>query len=311
MTTEEKFHAAVNVIRNLPKSGSYQPSHDLMLRFYSYFKQATEGPCKQPKPGFWDVVRKAKWDAWKKLADMSKEDAMKGYVEELRKIVETMSYNDNVETFMGSLDSFYENVPAQELDMILGPVIERVRSQPGSPLSKSPLGSPLEKSPYISRDASPSRNPNGNGNIPNSTAAALVASKNNAGAPSGEKSKYAVDDVTKESPDSSSLVDTTSRKYTNVNHSSSSSSGAVLKPSTLALESLTDSIHNIQTNLSSIGDRIKRLEMLSKLLAVQRAENSAWNLARNNVPVVAFLVLWPVLTQLISVWIQARRRARR
>ncbi|KAL1451784.1 hypothetical protein WDU94_006130 [Cyamophila willieti] len=302
MTTEEKFHAAVNVIRNLPKSGSYQPSHDLMLRFYSYFKQATEGPCKQPKPGFWDVVRKAKWDAWKKLGNMSKDDAMKGYVEELRKIVETMSYNDNVETFMGSLDSFYENVPAQELDMILGPVIERVRSQPGSPLSKSPLGSPLEKSPLISRDASPSRN----GNLPNSNTAA----KSNTNAPSGGKSKFNVDDVTKESPDSSSLVQV-ERKYTNLSHSSSSSSAAVLKPSTLAIESLTDSIHNIQTNLSSIGDRIKRLEMLSKLLAVQRAENSVWNLARNNVPVVAFLVLWPVLTQLISVWIQARRRARR
>lgn len=58
---------------------------------------------------------------------MGKEEAMEAYVEELKKIVETMAYNDNVETFMGSLDSFYENVPAEELDMILGKEKVQVR----------------------------------------------------------------------------------------------------------------------------------------------------------------------------------------
>lgn len=38
------------------ETGSYQPSNDMMLRFYSYFKQATLGPCTQKKPPFWDVV---------------------------------------------------------------------------------------------------------------------------------------------------------------------------------------------------------------------------------------------------------------
>ncbi|CAH0394209.1 unnamed protein product [Bemisia tabaci] len=149
MTTEAKFHAAVNVIRSLPKHGSYQPSHDLMLRFYAYFKQATEGPNTAPKPAFWEVVKKAKWDAWTKLGNMPKEEAMTNYVEELKKIVETMSYTDNVANFVSSLDSFYESVPAQDLELLIGPVIERVRSQPGSPLAGSPLGS---------REASPTRN---------------------------------------------------------------------------------------------------------------------------------------------------------
>lgn len=148
MTTEEKFRAAVNVIRNLPKNGSYQPSHELMLRFYAYYKQATEGPCKAPRPSFWEVVKKMKWEAWSKLGNMSKEEAMNNYVEELKKIVETMSYTDNVANFLGSLGSFYDSVPVEDLELLVGNVIERMRSQPGSPLSGSP---------FASREASPNR----------------------------------------------------------------------------------------------------------------------------------------------------------
>ncbi|RZF47642.1 hypothetical protein LSTR_LSTR009526 [Laodelphax striatellus] len=148
MSYERKFKAAVNVIRNLPKNGSYQPSHDLMLRFYAYYKQATEGPNTSPKPNFWEVVKKMKWDAWTKLGNMSREQAMVSYVEELNKIVETMAYTDNVANFLTSLDSFYDSVPAEDLELVMGPVIERVRSQPGSPLSGSPLAS---------REASPQR----------------------------------------------------------------------------------------------------------------------------------------------------------
>lgn len=153
MTTEEKFNAAVNVIRNLPKNGAYQPSNEIMLRFYSYYKQATEGPCQQPKPAFWDLIRKAKWDAWMRLGNMSRTEAMNNYVEELKKIVETMSYTDNVATFLGSLDSFYESVPAEDLELLVGPVLERMRSQPDSPLSGSPLAS-RETSPHRVRNTS-------------------------------------------------------------------------------------------------------------------------------------------------------------
>ncbi|XP_033225229.1 acyl-CoA-binding domain-containing protein 4 [Belonocnema kinseyi] len=148
MSVEEKFNAAVNVIRNLPKNGAYQPSNELMLRFYSYYKQATEGPCQNPKPAFWEVVKKAKWDAWMRLGNMSRMEAMNNYVDELKKIVETMSYTDNVANFLGSLDAFYESVPADDLELLVGPVLERMRSQPGSPLSGSPLGS---------RETSPNR----------------------------------------------------------------------------------------------------------------------------------------------------------
>lgn len=147
MSYEEKFNAAVNVIRSLPKNGAYQPSHELMLRFYAYYKQATEGPNTVPRPNFWEVIKRAKWDAWSRLGNMSREEAMINYVEELKKIVETMAYTDNVANFLTSLDSFYESVPSADLEMLIGPVIEKVRSQPGSPLSSSPLAS-REASPH-------------------------------------------------------------------------------------------------------------------------------------------------------------------
>ncbi|XP_025192802.1 acyl-CoA-binding domain-containing protein 5-B isoform X1 [Melanaphis sacchari] len=122
MSTQEKFTAAINVIRSLPKDGAYQPSKDLLLRFYAYFKQATVGPNNQPKPSFWDVVNRAKWQAWYDLGNMSKEDAMQEYVNELKKIVETMAYTNPVADFVSSLDSFYESVSIDDLEMVVGPI---------------------------------------------------------------------------------------------------------------------------------------------------------------------------------------------
>ncbi|XP_050558365.1 acyl-CoA-binding domain-containing protein 5 isoform X3 [Spodoptera frugiperda] len=144
MSLEDKFNAAVNVIRSLPKSGSYQPSNELMLRFYSYFKQATEGPCDKPKPGFWDVVNRAKWESWNKLGNMTKEEAMKAYVDELHKIVETMSYNSDVASFL-SVDD--DNA---DLELVAGDILARVRSGENSPVL-SGASSPRGESPTPAR----------------------------------------------------------------------------------------------------------------------------------------------------------------
>ncbi|XP_063600149.1 acyl-CoA-binding domain-containing protein 5-like isoform X3 [Penaeus indicus] len=108
MTTEDKFQAAVNIIRSLPKDGPYQPSHDMMLKFYALYKQAVEGPCNEPKPAFYEVVRGYKWRAWSSLGNMSKAEAMNTYVEELKKIIETMAYTEDVANFIDALGPFYE-----------------------------------------------------------------------------------------------------------------------------------------------------------------------------------------------------------
>ena len=58
----------------------------MMLKFYGFYKQATEGPVNIPEPSFWEVIKKAKYNAWKKLGDMPEEEAMRNYVEELKKV---------------------------------------------------------------------------------------------------------------------------------------------------------------------------------------------------------------------------------
>ncbi|XP_074034550.1 uncharacterized protein [Leptinotarsa decemlineata] len=135
MTTEQKFNAAVNVIRSLPKNGSYQPSNELMLRFYAYFKQGTLGDCQGSRPAFWDVVGRAKYDAWKALQGMSKEESMAKYVDELHSIVETMSYSDKVANFLEAPTDELDSINIDDLQLVAGDVIERVRSLPNSPLA--------------------------------------------------------------------------------------------------------------------------------------------------------------------------------
>jgi len=51
-----------------------------MLKLYSLYKQATVGPCNISKPGFWDMVGKSKWEAWKHLGDMDENHAKTEYI---------------------------------------------------------------------------------------------------------------------------------------------------------------------------------------------------------------------------------------
>ncbi|CAM9285139.1 unnamed protein product [Lampetra fluviatilis] len=111
---QRRFEAAVRAVKSLPNDGSYKPSHELMLKFYGFYKQATQGPCKIGRPGFWDPVGRYKWDAWNSLGEMSKVEAMIAYVDEMKKvggqILESMPVTDKVEELLHLLGPFYEVV---------------------------------------------------------------------------------------------------------------------------------------------------------------------------------------------------------
>ncbi|XP_028987016.1 acyl-CoA-binding domain-containing protein 5A-like isoform X3 [Betta splendens] len=112
---EAKFAAAVKVMRSLPEEGAFQPSDYMMLKFYSYYKQATSGPCNISRPsGFWDSYGKAKWDAWSSLGTMTKEEAMKNYVEDIQLILETIPISDEVSELVQHLGNFYTEVNVGE-----------------------------------------------------------------------------------------------------------------------------------------------------------------------------------------------------
>ena len=80
---KSKFEQAVKDSKGLPE----KPDNKTLLQIYALYKQATEGDNEEAKPGFADIVARAKWDAWKKLEGTSADEAMQQYIdliEELR-----------------------------------------------------------------------------------------------------------------------------------------------------------------------------------------------------------------------------------
>ncbi|MBB5016737.1 acyl-CoA-binding protein [Rehaibacterium terrae] len=63
-----------------------RPDNDTLLKLYALYKQGAEGDVSGPKPGFFDFVGSAKYEAWEKLKGMSPEDAMKKYVDLVNKL---------------------------------------------------------------------------------------------------------------------------------------------------------------------------------------------------------------------------------
>jgi diazepam-binding inhibitor (GABA receptor modulating acyl-CoA-binding protein) len=72
-----QFDQAVADSKKLPE----KPDNMTLLKIYSLYKQATEGDVEGKRPGFTDMVGRAKWDAWNELKGKSSDDAMQEYVE--------------------------------------------------------------------------------------------------------------------------------------------------------------------------------------------------------------------------------------
>jgi acyl-CoA-binding protein len=71
------FEKAVADSKNLPE----KPDNATLLKIYGLYKQATSGDVDGKRPGFSDMVGRAKWDAWNELKGTSGEDAMQSYVD--------------------------------------------------------------------------------------------------------------------------------------------------------------------------------------------------------------------------------------
>jgi acyl-CoA-binding protein len=71
------FEAAVANSRKL----SQRPDNATLLKIYGLYKQATAGDNTEKKPGFGDMVGRAKWDAWTACKGTSSEDAKRQYVD--------------------------------------------------------------------------------------------------------------------------------------------------------------------------------------------------------------------------------------
>ncbi len=71
-----KFEKAVAESKNL----SERPDNATLLKIYALYKQATIGDVEGKRPGFTDMVGRAKWDAWNEIKGTKADDAMKQYI---------------------------------------------------------------------------------------------------------------------------------------------------------------------------------------------------------------------------------------
>ncbi len=70
------FEKAAKDVQRLPK----KPDNETLLRLYALYKQASAGDVSGGRPGMFDMVGRAKYDAWEKVKGKSADEAMKAYV---------------------------------------------------------------------------------------------------------------------------------------------------------------------------------------------------------------------------------------
>jgi len=58
-----------------------RPDNDTMLKLYALYKQATHGDVTGERPGSFDFVRRAKFDAWSAIKGSAAQDAMQQYID--------------------------------------------------------------------------------------------------------------------------------------------------------------------------------------------------------------------------------------
>jgi diazepam-binding inhibitor (GABA receptor modulating acyl-CoA-binding protein) len=76
-TLNDQFEQAVADSKNLPE----RPDNMTMLKIYALYKQASSGDAEGKRPGFGDLVGRAKWDAWTELKGTPADEARQAYID--------------------------------------------------------------------------------------------------------------------------------------------------------------------------------------------------------------------------------------
>lgn len=71
------FEAAVANSRKLAQ----RPDNPTLLKIYGLYKQATVGDVTEKKPGFGDMIGRAKWDAWNGVKGKTSDEAKQAYID--------------------------------------------------------------------------------------------------------------------------------------------------------------------------------------------------------------------------------------
>ncbi|MCK9688957.1 acyl-CoA-binding protein [Scleromatobacter humisilvae] len=76
-TLNEQFEQAVADSKNLPE----RPDNATLLKLYALYKQGSAGDVDGKRPGFTDMVGRAKWDAWNELKGQTQDEAQQAYID--------------------------------------------------------------------------------------------------------------------------------------------------------------------------------------------------------------------------------------
>src|SRR6185312_12661858 len=79
---KSKFEQAAEDVKKLDD----RPDNDTLLKLYALFKQGSDGDVSGAKPGFFDFVGTAKYEAWTKLKGMKADEAMQKYIDLVKKL---------------------------------------------------------------------------------------------------------------------------------------------------------------------------------------------------------------------------------
>ena len=79
---QASFEKAAADIKKLAE----RPDNDTLLKLYALYKQGADGDVSGPKPGFFDFVGTAKYEAWAKLQGTTQDEARKKYIDLVAKL---------------------------------------------------------------------------------------------------------------------------------------------------------------------------------------------------------------------------------
>ena len=77
-----RFEHAALAAKSLPA----RPDNDTMLQLYALYKQGSSGDVSGEKPGFFDFVAVAKYEAWEGFKGLSQDDAKQQYIDLVAKL---------------------------------------------------------------------------------------------------------------------------------------------------------------------------------------------------------------------------------
>ncbi|KAI0637930.1 ACBP-domain-containing protein [Trametes polyzona] len=140
---DAQFDRAVEIVQSLPKTGPIQTGYEDKLNMYSLYKQATVGNVQGPRPSVWDMLGRAKWDAWAKHKDLDPYEAKWLYVDALLKVLRKYPDKTVARDLVRELES-YNGDPS---NLVMSGITSRSPGSASSGSSESDAIPPLAQRP--------------------------------------------------------------------------------------------------------------------------------------------------------------------